>query len=194
MQIALSKFDGKLRDLKNGEEGHDVVEFALLVGLIALLCLTSVSSVAFSIPTLFSNISGALATGRNKSAAPNSGVRTGGDIYSVRSFETKGQSFTPPAARATQKQQFVDELQQKLERDPGVNGKIQVEQKGDVLILTGPPGEEMPPELLRSTVASELGDAGDDRLCSMGFGGVRIRSGPSDDGAFQSFHCDSASQ
>jgi pilus assembly protein Flp/PilA len=51
----------KFQDLKNGEEGQDLVEYALLVCLIALACITGVNSVASAVNTVFTNISGSLA-------------------------------------------------------------------------------------------------------------------------------------
>jgi pilus assembly protein Flp/PilA len=51
----------KLQGLKNGEEGQDLVEYALLVALIALVCVTGISNVATAINTVFTNISGSLA-------------------------------------------------------------------------------------------------------------------------------------
>ena len=51
----------KLQGLKNGEEGQDLVEYALLVSLIALVCVTGISNVATAINTVFTNISGSLA-------------------------------------------------------------------------------------------------------------------------------------
>ena len=51
----------KFQSLKNGEEGQDLVEYALLVALIALVCITGVSKVAGAINTVFSNISSSLA-------------------------------------------------------------------------------------------------------------------------------------
>jgi len=51
----------KLQDLKHGEEGQDLVEYALLVALIALVCVTGISNVATAINTVFTNISGSLA-------------------------------------------------------------------------------------------------------------------------------------
>jgi pilus assembly protein Flp/PilA len=50
----------KVQDLKNGEEGQDLVEYALLVALIALVCISGVNSVASSINTVFSTISSSL--------------------------------------------------------------------------------------------------------------------------------------
>lgn len=50
----------KIQGLKNGEEGQDLVEYALLVALIALVCITGVSNVATAINTVFSNISASL--------------------------------------------------------------------------------------------------------------------------------------
>jgi pilus assembly protein Flp/PilA len=51
----------KLQGLKYGEEGQDLVEYALLVALIALVCITGISNVATAINTVFSNISSSLA-------------------------------------------------------------------------------------------------------------------------------------
>jgi Flp pilus assembly pilin Flp len=49
------------QDLTNGEEGQDLVEYALLVSLIALVCIAGVSSVASSVVTVFTNVSNSLA-------------------------------------------------------------------------------------------------------------------------------------
>jgi len=51
----------RFQDLINREEGQDLVEYALLVALIALVCITGVSKVAGAINTVFSNISSSLA-------------------------------------------------------------------------------------------------------------------------------------
>ncbi|MFZ0339557.1 MAG: Flp family type IVb pilin [Terracidiphilus sp.] len=51
----------KFQALKNGEEGQDLVEYALLVCLIALACITGVNSVASAVNTVFTNISSSLA-------------------------------------------------------------------------------------------------------------------------------------
>lgn len=56
----LLKLFVKFQDLKNGEEGQDLVEYALLVCLIALACITGVNSIASAINTVFSNISTSL--------------------------------------------------------------------------------------------------------------------------------------
>ncbi len=50
----------KIQGLKNGEEGQDLVEYALLVSLIALVCISGVGSVATAVNTVFSNISNSL--------------------------------------------------------------------------------------------------------------------------------------
>jgi Flp pilus assembly pilin Flp len=49
-----------LQSLKNGEEGQDLVEYALLVCLIALASIVGVNQVAQAITTVFSNISASL--------------------------------------------------------------------------------------------------------------------------------------
>jgi pilus assembly protein Flp/PilA len=51
----------KFQGLKNGEEGQDLVEYALLVALIALVCITGVNNVASAVNTVFTNISSSLA-------------------------------------------------------------------------------------------------------------------------------------
>lgn len=51
----------KFQSLKNGEEGQDLVEYALLVALIALVCVSGVNNVASAVNTVFSNISSSLA-------------------------------------------------------------------------------------------------------------------------------------
>ncbi|MGD1106646.1 MAG: Flp family type IVb pilin [Terracidiphilus sp.] len=51
----------KLQNLMAREEGQDLVEYALLVCLIALAAITGVKNVATAVNTVFSNISGSLA-------------------------------------------------------------------------------------------------------------------------------------
>jgi len=61
MRDTLLNFYIKLQGLKISEEGQDLVEYALLVALIALVCITGVSNVASAVNTVFSNISSSLA-------------------------------------------------------------------------------------------------------------------------------------
>ena len=51
----------KLQNLKNGEEGQDLVEYALLVALIALVCIAGVNNVATAVNNVFASISSTLA-------------------------------------------------------------------------------------------------------------------------------------
>ena len=51
----------KFQGLKNGEEGQDLVEYALLVALIALVCISGVNNVATAVNNVFTNISCSLA-------------------------------------------------------------------------------------------------------------------------------------
>jgi pilus assembly protein Flp/PilA len=60
MSNSLLKLYVKLQGLKNGEEGQDLVEYALLVALIALVCITGVNNVATAVNTVFTNISSSL--------------------------------------------------------------------------------------------------------------------------------------
>ena len=51
----------KFQGLKNGEQGQDLVEYALLVALVALVCVAGVNNVATAINNVFSKISSSLA-------------------------------------------------------------------------------------------------------------------------------------
>ena len=61
MNNMLMKLCVKFQALKNGEEGQDLVEYALLVALIALVCISGVNSVAASVNSVFTTISTSLA-------------------------------------------------------------------------------------------------------------------------------------
>jgi pilus assembly protein Flp/PilA len=60
MNSIFLNLQAKLESLKSGEEGQDLVEYALLVALIALACIVGVSQVAGAITAVFSNISASL--------------------------------------------------------------------------------------------------------------------------------------
>jgi pilus assembly protein Flp/PilA len=51
----------KIQNLMTREEGQDLVEYALLVSLVALAAITGVKSVASAVVTVFTNISNSLA-------------------------------------------------------------------------------------------------------------------------------------
>jgi pilus assembly protein Flp/PilA len=61
MSIALMNLYKKFQGMKTGEEGQDLVEYALLVALIALVCIAGVSNVANAVNSVFTNISSSLA-------------------------------------------------------------------------------------------------------------------------------------
>ncbi|HEY1806470.1 MAG TPA: Flp family type IVb pilin [Terracidiphilus sp.] len=61
MRDSLLNLYVKFQGLKNGEEGQDLVEYALLVALIALVCISGVGNVATAVNSVFSNISTSLA-------------------------------------------------------------------------------------------------------------------------------------
>jgi len=60
MRNSLVNLYVRFQGLKHGEEGQDLVEYALLVALIALVCISGVGNVATAVNTVFSNISGSL--------------------------------------------------------------------------------------------------------------------------------------
>jgi len=62
MNSILLKIYIKFQDLKNGEEGQDLVEYALVVALIAFGATAGMTSLAGGINSAFSKISSALAT------------------------------------------------------------------------------------------------------------------------------------
>jgi pilus assembly protein Flp/PilA len=61
MNNMLLKLYIKFQDLKNGEEGQDLVEYALVVALIAFGATAGMTSLASGINTVFSKISTQLA-------------------------------------------------------------------------------------------------------------------------------------
>jgi pilus assembly protein Flp/PilA len=61
MNQALLKLWVFLRCLKDGEEGQDLVEYALLVSLIALALVSSMQQLASALVVFFTNVSTTLA-------------------------------------------------------------------------------------------------------------------------------------
>ena len=61
MNDALLKLYVKFQSLMSREEGQDLVEYALVVCLIALAAITGVKNVATAVSTVFNNISSSLA-------------------------------------------------------------------------------------------------------------------------------------
>jgi pilus assembly protein Flp/PilA len=61
MNDALLKLYLKLEALGTGEEGQDLVEYGLLVAMIALVCISGISKVAGGVNAAYSNISSSLA-------------------------------------------------------------------------------------------------------------------------------------
>ena len=60
MRDTLLKMYVKFQGLKN-DEGQDLVEYALLVALVALACVAGVNNVATAVNSVFTNISSSLA-------------------------------------------------------------------------------------------------------------------------------------
>ena len=56
MQDMLLRLYVKFQDLKSGEEGQDLVEYALLISFIALLCIAAIAPVGSSLSKMYSNI------------------------------------------------------------------------------------------------------------------------------------------
>jgi pilus assembly protein Flp/PilA len=61
MSNVLLKLYVKFQNLRNSEEGQDLVEYALLVCLIALAAISGVNHVASAVTKVFSNVSSSLA-------------------------------------------------------------------------------------------------------------------------------------
>jgi Flp pilus assembly pilin Flp len=51
----------KFQDLSRGEQGQDVVEYALLMSLICLTLISGIDGIATAVTRIFSNISSSLA-------------------------------------------------------------------------------------------------------------------------------------
>jgi len=49
-----------LRSLTRRDEGQDLLEYALLVALIALVCVVAITAAGTSVETIFTNIAAAL--------------------------------------------------------------------------------------------------------------------------------------
>ncbi len=60
MQLSLLKLYVKFENLMNGEQGQDLVEYALLMAMISLALVTAVRGIASSVSTVFTNISTSL--------------------------------------------------------------------------------------------------------------------------------------
>lgn len=60
MNEALLKFWIRLQSVLEREEGQDLVEYALVVGLISIFAVTALKGVATSIQTVITNISSTL--------------------------------------------------------------------------------------------------------------------------------------
>jgi pilus assembly protein Flp/PilA len=60
MNNMLLKLYVKFQELKNREDGQDLVEYALVVALIAFGAVTGMGALASGINTAFSNVSGQL--------------------------------------------------------------------------------------------------------------------------------------
>ena len=57
MNTLFLKMYVKIQDLMNREEGQDLVEYALLLALVAAAAITGVGKVATAVTTVFTNIS-----------------------------------------------------------------------------------------------------------------------------------------
>jgi hypothetical protein len=113
-----------------------------------------------------------------------------GDTYSLGCPETKEERDSRLEAQKGQRQTFVDELQNRFDSDSGVASLgIRVEQGANELILTASSANDVPPKLFRSMLAAEFGDGSNNKLCDVGFHGLRVRSSTSNSGTFISFNC-----
>jgi pilus assembly protein Flp/PilA len=60
MNTMLLKLYVKFQDLKNREEGQDLIEYALLAGLIALGATAAITSIGGSVGTIFNKLQTAM--------------------------------------------------------------------------------------------------------------------------------------
>jgi pilus assembly protein Flp/PilA len=55
------EFVNRMRALVRGEEGQDLLEYALLVALIALVAVGAITTAGVNVQTIFNNIAAAIA-------------------------------------------------------------------------------------------------------------------------------------
>ena len=60
MNNMLLKLYVKFQDLKNNEEGQDLVEYALVISLVAVACVAGLTPLATAIKAVFTTIKGSL--------------------------------------------------------------------------------------------------------------------------------------
>ncbi len=60
MHDTILKLYVSLENLKNGEQGQDLVEYALLLAVAALAMISGINGVAATVNTVFSNVSTSL--------------------------------------------------------------------------------------------------------------------------------------
>jgi len=61
MSILLSKLNVKFQGLKNGEEGQDLVEYGLMIMLVALICISAINGIGTVVNSIFVAVSTSLA-------------------------------------------------------------------------------------------------------------------------------------
>jgi hypothetical protein len=133
----------------------------------------------------------ALCAAEFKTVELKSGAILGdGDTYSLGCPETKEERDARLEAQKVQRQAFVDELQRNFNSDSGIASlNIRVEQGANELIMTGSSANDVPPKMFRSMIAAEFGNGSNNKLCDVGFHGLRVRTRPSSSGTLISFNC-----
>jgi Flp pilus assembly pilin Flp len=61
MSNFLLKLNTKFQGLKNGQEGQDLVEYALLISLIALICISAINGFGTTVNSLFVAVGSSMA-------------------------------------------------------------------------------------------------------------------------------------
>lgn len=56
----MSKFINAVKNFKNDEDGATMVEYGLMLALIAIVCITAVALIGTNASTMFNNIAGSL--------------------------------------------------------------------------------------------------------------------------------------
>jgi hypothetical protein len=133
----------------------------------------------------------ALCTAGFKTVELKSGAIFGdGDTYSLGCPETKEERAARLEAQRSQRQEFVDQLQNRFNSDSEVAALgIHVEQAADELILTSSSAKDVSPQVFRSMLVQQFSDSSGNKLCNVGFRGLRVRTSPSSGGTFISFGC-----
>ena len=124
-----------------------------------------------------------------KTFALKSGVIFGdGDTYSLGCPETKEEKEARLEQGRSARQQYVNDLQAKFNRDPDFRNQ-RVEDQNNELVLTSPAANDLTPAMIRANWGAMFTGDARKNLCGIGFRGLRVQGTVNDTCTFISFGC-----